>query len=1832
MKRTCSVTCLKAVATLSLAALFAAAGCGDDSPRSSADGGADTNAGVASLTVTPSTSNFGSVVAGTRSTAVQFVVSNNGTGASGGLVVALIGPNKNEFEFTGNNNCTGPLAAGSTCNFSVVFAPMTADAAPKVAQVQVTGRSSESFVVGLTGLALAPSALTIGPNSQDFGSVVQDQASQPVEFTITNTGGVATGAPLVAIGGNDPAQFTITGNTCNAALAPAGTCKVAVRFNPTSVAKKNATLTAQAAPGGTATASLEGNGLRVSALVIGPTPQDFGTVLVNGTSNPIDFTVTNNGGVAATGVTVAIGGTNQDQYKIDATTSTCTDTIAAGATCKVTVRFAPTKPGTLAASLGVSTNPGGLITAALSGIGQAGARIAVTPTVLNFGTVVNGQTSASVAFTVTNLGGAPAGPLTAVIEGADASHFNIQSNGCNANELLADNSCTIELRFAPTTVGPKTIAQLKVSGTPGGTVVSNLSGTGIAVGQLKIEPSVSQFGNVVVGQTSTAATFTITNTGGSPTGVLTSALSGANPSEFPLVVAGNSCANSSLAAGASCTISVQFAPMSPGAKAASLTVAGTPGGATAASLSGTGLTASQIVVAPTQQDFGSVAQGQNSSAVSFTVKNNGQQTSGPIVSTLVGANADQFVIASTDCTMLAANDTCVVVARFAPTLTSGVGPKNAQLNIVGTPGGSQPVSLTGVAVSTTSVVVDPTLQDFGGIVVDEKSSSASFTVTNNGAPNTGEIVVSLVGANADQFKILTNNCSALIQTASCVVTVDFEPTSAGVKSAALQINAASGNMLSVALSATAIEKLMISDADEPFPALPGSIVAVSHDFGTGYPAKATDVATREFVVSCTAIPGARTCGPLVVAVSDMTNFKKIADTCNGMTLNDGDTCAITIDFEPQTSGAKVASLTVTGGAKEIVSAALSGAAVSPLALALSETACSAPAATGRDFGDTLVGSSDCAIYTVTYVAGSSTIPATSPLNVVLGGDNVDQFAVTASTCSGTVLNGGDSCSVTVSFIPTSLGAKTGSLTVSGALTGETASRSFTGTAVVGASLGISAGTNEFGGVVTGGMSAPFNFTVTNTGGLPTAALAVAFNGNSNFTKTADTCNGVALAVGAPCTITVVFAPPAGSGPGTRTGSLSVSGGGAAVSATLSGSALSPVGIVAAMGSGDFGAHPRNTNTDKAFTISNTGTSAIALTAELAAGSDQFSILSNDCPNPVPMAGTCTVTVRYSTGADTSAASHTGTLRVTGVNVNLTVALTGMRQAEPDLAWAVQPISLDFGTVWLGTTGASKSFTVTNTGGLASGALMITLPTDFAQTGGNCTTGVTDLAPTQSCTIEVALKPAAGGSPGNRSGDIQVVPASGNAALGTGTLTLAGVAAGTTQLIVTPSAVDFGTVVQGTTDAPVTLFTVANPNGGGMGTLTFAPSDPQFVVVPASTTCTTTLAPNATCVIGVRFAPTSAPGTLVSGDLTVSDGLSTARPALSGKVSQVAVIQFQTGAATYSAGPLATAFGPIVLGTSAMQTVTVTNRGDQATSALTVALGAPEAGIDSSAHYMLSANTCAGATLATGQSCSYVISFIPTNVGEKLAAVRISGTTGGALRNDLSGTALAQAAISISPDPVDPVVFGTAPVTSAINAAPQVQTFTVTNNGGSVPTGPLAFSVSDPNFFISGGTCVQGGTLSGNPAGSCTIDVQLRPSAISSPNPINATVNVTSTPGGMADAKITGISVSAFTATGGAVGPVVVGSSGTTTVTVTNSSDAVATSILSTTLGANQFNEFAIVSDACAAATLAPGASCDIVVGLVPNSLGAKTATLRVFQNGAVSDVTVTLTGTGVVAP
>jgi hypothetical protein len=130
-------------------------------------------------------------------------------------------------------------------------------------------------------------------------------------------------------------------------------------------------------------------------------------------------------------------------------TNTCGSSIAAGGSCTVSVKFTPTATGSRTGNLTISAS-GITNTVPLSGTGVApGPILSPNPSSLTFAGTIVGSPAATQAVTVTN-----SGTTSATVSGVTASGDYSQTNNCST--LAVGDSCTVTVKFTPTTSGTRT--------------------------------------------------------------------------------------------------------------------------------------------------------------------------------------------------------------------------------------------------------------------------------------------------------------------------------------------------------------------------------------------------------------------------------------------------------------------------------------------------------------------------------------------------------------------------------------------------------------------------------------------------------------------------------------------------------------------------------------------------------------------------------------------------------------------------------------------------------------------------------------------------------------------------------------------------------------------------------------------------------------------------------------------------------------------------------------------------------------------------------------------------------------------------------------------------------------------------------------------------------------------------------------------------------------------------------------------------------------------------------------------------------------------------------
>ena len=351
------------------------------------------------------------------------------------------------------------------------------------------------LVSGVAVSSAADGSLQITQPS-DFGSVSVGQTSATQTVQVTNTSSTPMTITLSKESGGDPGAFQISGNSCGNVLNHSDSCSFDVAFAPDAAGALSATIDVTSdTPSASDTVLVTGTGL--ASRVQAPGSVDLGNVKV-GTTPPgtaVQVTNTGNQTLSVTGVTAT---DNTTGAGFNVASNGCSDPVAPGDNCTITVSVSPTVAGALSGVLSISSDDPASPTA-----------VSLTAT----GTVPQASVDASVIFatkrnvpltqpvTLTNTGHAELDVDHATLHG-DATFTNPGTGNCGGAQLQPGGSCNAQITFLPTTAGTSyaTLTFTDDDGSvPGSTQVVQLQGNVLLPG-IEATPNPVSFPDVALGR------------------------------------------------------------------------------------------------------------------------------------------------------------------------------------------------------------------------------------------------------------------------------------------------------------------------------------------------------------------------------------------------------------------------------------------------------------------------------------------------------------------------------------------------------------------------------------------------------------------------------------------------------------------------------------------------------------------------------------------------------------------------------------------------------------------------------------------------------------------------------------------------------------------------------------------------------------------------------------------------------------------------------------------------------------------------------------------------------------------------------------------------------------------------------------------------------------------------------------------------------------------------------------------------------------------------------------------------------------------------------------
>jgi hypothetical protein len=686
-------------------------------------------------------------------------------------------------------------------------------------------------------------------------------------------------------------------------------------------------------------------------------------------------------------------------------------------------------------------------------LGTAGTELtsaSVDPSSLAFGPQAIATATPVQTITMTNNG---AIALTVSSITADAPFSAIDN--CTRGELNENQSCTIQVLFAPVQVGPVS-GNLSISANvPGGNITVALAGTGTPAAPVTLSPVTLDFGQVAVGKTSALLPVTVQNASSSAL-TLTSIAATA-----PFSVAANPC-GPTLAGNSACALSVAFAPTQAGTVTGTLSVVDDLGTQTVY-LRGAGAADATDTLSALSLVFPATPVGQESIPQIVTLSNTGDLP----LNAITAAVSAGFRSTDTCSGSLGAHSTCSISITFAPATTGAVAGTLTLRDAIR----SQIITLSGTSVAAPAFRVSSTQIVFGTVSVGQTSTPVMLTVTNIGGAPISDFGLQIGGSASSNFSWSHSTCGAVLQNgSSCTIQLTFSPAQAGQLTAMLVLSSSSTGVSPVQVSLSGV-----GQGTSMLAITPSQLSFLQPKLGQPAPAQLATIANTSNV----------TASQLTVTAS--APFSLTQNTC-GTTLAAGATCSAGVIFTPTANG-------LVSGTLSVNSATFPDPATASLVGIGGAAASVQVQPSSIVFATTGVGLISASRLATVTNNGPVSIPDLA-LATSAG------FQISSSTC-GVALDISASCTAQIAFYPSTAGQQTGNLSIASGLLAVPAQAALSGMGFD-FSVGISGQSSK---TVASGQTATYTLTLVpingSTGTFTFACNSLPANSSCSFNPTSE---------------------------------------------------------------------------------------------------------------------------------------------------------------------------------------------------------------------------------------------------------------------------------------------------------------------------------------------------------------------------------------------------------------------------------------------------------------------------------------------------------------------------------------------------------------------------------------------------------------------------------------------------------------------------------------------------------------------------------------------------------
>ena len=822
---------------------------------------------------------------------------------------------------------------------------------------------------------------------------------------------------------------------------------------------------------------------------------------------------------------------------------------------------------------------------------------------------------------------------------------------------------------------------------------------------------------------STVNTFTIRNTGSGTLRDIAITKDGPHAADFTVGTV-----PTTLAVGASTTFTVTFKPSAAGIRAATIHLANNDlyGNPFVIALSGT-VAVPDIAVElmpgniPLDDGTGTVSCGDvsvNATQVkTFTVRNTGTAPLTSLVISKTGTNSSEFTVSALGATTLAPGLSTTFTVSFKPL---AVGVRSAAIsiasNVVGTKN-PYTISLNGNGVTPEIGVEHPpgtnltdgstTALAYGTSVLVGTQVLKTFTVRNTGTTDLTGLAITTNGTHAADFSVTENPVAPVPPGGSTTFTVAFQPSAAGVRTAAIHIanNDLNENPFDINLTGTGVAPSI--SVEQPAATVLSDGVSVIN-YGSSLVAAGL---ARTFTIKN---PGTYPLTNLAITIDGNHNADFTLTTAPVTSVAAGGSTTFIVTFKPSALGVRTAALHIASnvtGTKNPFDIGLTGTGILP------DIAVEQPAATiltdGAStvtFTPTLINTTKANTFTIRNT-GTATL---SGISITKDGPNAADFTIgTVATSVGVNLT----TTFTVTFKPSAVGPREVTIRIASSDPDESPfDIQLSGTGIApdiavelmpdNIPLADGNGTAPFGVVAVAATKAQ-TFTLRNTGTYSLSGLVISKTGTNSAEFTVSALGATTLAPGLTTTFTVTFKPTA---LGARTAAINIANnvggtknpftinlsGGLSNEARLAGLAISEGLLSPSFASGVFAYETSVGNSTSSLTVTPTVTQTGA-----AVKVNGVTVASGTASNGIPLAlGTNRITIVVTAPDGVTAQSYAIDVNLSADSYanwaesnNLAAGNSGVLE-DPDRDGTLNLLEFAFDTDPLG--GVSGSLTLNGT--------------------------------------------------------------------------------------------------------------------------------------------------------------------------------------------------------------------------------------------------------------------------------------------------------------------------------------------------------------------------------------------------------------------------------------------------------------------------------------------------------------------------------------------------------